>query len=602
MGFSGLDRCDFYPSNSNGRARTFVNTGFAHNGNRYAALDQAHNAAVTTGDSLITTFNLSNYGATDQIWLDFWYRNQGNDSVRGANKVWVRGNDQSAWIPVYVLDTNQANIGIYQPSAHLDISGSLRNAVPSQTVSSSFQIKFGEEGYTSANDVVPDGSVDDGYIFDDITLSRSMNDIGLIKLLSPGGGSQCALSATTPISVLVKNYSAAPASNIPVTYVINGDTVTEHIPSINSNDSLIYTFTTTADLSVPQSYSITSWVHYPGDTYPTNDTVLPIALRTSPLISTFPYLEGFESGNGNWFTGGINSSWQWGAPQKTIINKAANGSNCWVTNLTGNYNNNELSYLYSPCFNLSGLSSPVFSFSHIFQTEDDCDCDYHWVEYSTDDTTWVRLGNAATGTNWYDNALRQAWQQSYAKWHVSSYDVPVNPSRIRFRIVMNSDPGTTYEGVGIDDIHVFDKASVYNGVNDSLAQPVSGSSWVNFDIGGKRIAAINPNGQDLGLTNVKIFFNHTGSARFDKTQYYLDRNIVIQPAKQPAGNVSIRYYFLDSEADSLINATGCPTCTTIPDAYQSGVTQYSSPAAGEEDSTLVNDSIGNSFGIHRIRM
>ncbi len=592
MGFTGLDRCDFYASNSNGRARTFINTGFAHTGNRYAALDQIRNAAVTTGDSLITTFNLSNYGATDQIWLDFWYRNQGNDSVRGANKVWIRGNDQAPWIPVYVLDTNQANIGIYQPSTHLDITGSLRDAVPSQTVSSSFQIKFGEEGYTSANDVVPDGSVDDGYIFDDITLSRSMNDIGLITLVSPAGGSQCALSAATPISVLVKNYTSSPVSNIPVTYVINGDTVTEHIPTINSNDSLVYTFTATADLSVPQVYTITSWVHYPGDTYPINDTLFPVTLRTSPMISSFPYLEGFESGNGNWFTGGFNSSWQWGAPQKTIINKAANGSNCWVTNLTGNYNNNELSYLYSPCFNLSGLTSPVLSFSHIFQTEDDCDCDYHWVEYSTDDTTWVKLGNAATGINWYDNALRQAWQQSYTKWHVSSYDVPVTPSKIRFRIVMYSDPGTTYEGVGIDDVHVFDKASVYNGVNDSLAQSVSGSNWINFDIGGQRIAAINPNGQNLGLTNVKVFFNHTGSVRFDKTQYYLDRNIVIQPANQPTGNVGIRYYFLDSEADSLINAAGCPGCTTIPDAYQCGVTQYSSPAAGEEDSTLVNDSIG----------
>ena len=591
MGFSGLDRCDFYASNSNGRARTFINTGFARTGNRCATLDQAHSSTVTTGDSLITTFNLSNYGPTDQIWLDFWFRNQGNDSTRGANKVWIRGNDLAPWVQVYILDTNQANIGIYQPSAHIDVTGLLKNAIPSQTISSSFQIKFGEEGYTSANDVVPDLSVDDGYFFDDITLSRSTKDIGILNFISPTAGSHCALSAATPITILVKNYANAAAASIQVSYAVNGDTVNETIASINAGDSLSYTFAKLADLSAYQTYTISTWVHYSGDDYAANDTSA-ISLHTSPLIGSFPYLEGFESGNGNWFTGGVNSSWQWGAPQKTIINKAANGANCWVTNLTGNYNNSELSYLYSPCFNLSGLSKPVFSFSHIFQTEDDCDCDYHWVEYSTDDTTWVKLGNAATGTNWYDNALRQAWQQSYTRWHVSSYDVPVNPSKIRFRIVMSSDPGTTYEGVGIDDVHVFDKASVYNGVNDSLAQPVSGSSWINFDIGGQRIAAINPNGQDLGLTNVKVFFNHTGSVRFDKTQYYLDRNIVIQPANQPTGNVSIRYYFLDSEAVSLINATGCPTCTAIADAYQSGITQYSSPAAGEEDSTLVNDSIG----------
>ncbi len=101
---------------------------------------------------------------------------------------------------------------------------------------------------------------------------------------------------------------------------------------------------------------------------------------------------------------GVNSSWQWGKPNAPLINKAANGTNAWVTNLTGDYNNNELSYLYSPCFDLSGLTTPVLSFSHIFQTEDDCDCDLHWVDYSIDGISWTRLGNVGTGINWYDYA------------------------------------------------------------------------------------------------------------------------------------------------------------------------------------------------------
>jgi Subtilase family/Secretion system C-terminal sorting domain len=592
MGFTGLDRCDFSANAADGRVRTFVNTGMCRTGNRCAILDQYPYATVTTADSLIMTFNLSSYTASDQIWLDFYYRNQGNDSVQQANKVWIRGNDQAAWVPVYILDTNQANVGIYQPSSHIDITGSLANAVPSQSISSSFQIKFGEQGYTSANDVVPDPTVDDGYIFDDITLSRSTNDIGIIRLVSPAAGNQCALSSATSISIQVKNYSSATATNIPITYAINGDTVSETIPLLNAGDSTVYTFSTTIDMSAFQSYSISGWVHYPGDTYSANDTLATQTIQTSPLINTFPYLEGFESGNGNWFTGGLNSSWQWGAPQKTIINKAANGNNCWVTSLTGDYNSNELSYLYSPCFDLSSLTSPELSFSHIFQTEDDCACDYHWAEYSLDDTTWIRLGAAGNGTNWYDDATNQTWQMSYTKWHVSSYDIPVTASRVRFRIVMSSDPATTYEGVGIDDVHVFDKASIYKGANDSLAQPVSGTNWINFALGGNLIASINPNGQDLGVTNVKVFFNHTGAVRNNNAEYYLDRNIVIQPTNQPAGNVGIRYYFLDSEAVNLINATGCTGCTTIADAYQSGVTQFSSPNSAEEDSTLNNDTSG----------
>src|SRR5262249_55245024 len=156
------------------------------------------------------------------------------------------------------------------------------------------------------------------------------------------------------------------------------------------------------------------------------------------------------------------------------------------------------------------------------------------------------------------------------------------------RIVMNSDPATTYEGVGIDDIHVFDAAPVYSGpdITSGLAQNVSGNNWIDFDMGGGRVAAINPNGQNLGLTNVKVFLNHTGAVRHDTLQYYLDRDLVIQPANPPSDSVSVRFYFLDSEADTLIGATGCPSCTTIGDAYQSGVAQYSSPLTAQEDSTL----------------
>jgi hypothetical protein len=596
IGLAGLDRADFSASNINGRLRTFVNTGICRTGDRCATLDDINYSGLPTADSLVTTFNLSNYTPGDQIWLDLYYRNEGNLTNQGGNMVWIRGNDQSAWLPVCILDTSLANIGIYQPSPHIDVTATLKNAVPAQAVSSSFQIRFDEFGYTSAVDVVPDPGAEGGYTFDDITLTRSTNDIAVLNLIAPATVDNCAMSNATPISVSVKNYSSSVATDVPITYSINGATVTEYIPSIGVGDSLVYTFSHTADLSAYQAYGITAWVAYPGDDYHLNDTLAMDSLRTSPLISTFPYLETFESSNGNWYTGGINSSWQWGHPQKTIINEAASGNNCWVTSLTGDYNNNEQSYLISPCFDLSGMTSPVLSFSHIFQTEDDCACDYHWAEYTTDDVNWYRLGSVAgavdSGTNWYDNASVEAWQMSYTKWHVSSYFVPVTAPKVRFRIVMSSDPATTYEGVGIDDVHIFDAAPVYNGDDTTLSQAVSGSNWVNFNLGNNMVAAINPNGQNLGLTNVTVYFNHTGTVRNDNTRYYLDRNLVIQPSVQPTDTVGVRFYFLDTEAVRLMNASGCPACTTIADAYEAGVTQFSSPVAAEEDSTLANDTTG----------
>ncbi len=114
---------------------------------------------------------------------------------------------------------------------------------------------------------------------------------------------------------------------------------------------------------------------------------------------------------------------------------------------------------------------------------------------------------------------------------------------------------------------------------------------MHFTSGGTRVASINPEGQDLGNTEVKVFFNNTGIDRHSNVQYYLDRNIVIQPTNAPVGNVRVRFYFTDAEINELINATGCGPCTTIGDAYEAGVTQYSN-AIAEENGTLLDNNTG----------
>jgi hypothetical protein len=595
LGFDGLDRCDFNASNSNGRARTFVNTGIAHTGNRAITLDLKTNNGVSTADSLITTFNLGNYSATDQLWLSFYVQNHGIDFSAAGNRVWIRGSETSAWIPVYTLPYNSTDIGIYRGVTPINITETLANAVPAQTVSTSFQIKFGEQGFRSTNSVIADGNTDDGYTFDDVTITLATDDMAMMQLVNPATTNVCALSANESITVQVKNYSSVTLTNVPVSYRINnGAIVTESIGSIAAGQVMNYTFMQTADLSAYRQDTITTWVRYATDDYSTNDT-LTYTFHTTPHITSYPYLEGFEGTDaGNWYAGGINSSWQCGIPAGTVINKAANGTKAWVTNLTGNYNNNEVSYLYSPCFNLTGLTQPVLSFSHIFRTEDNCYCDFHWVEYSTNGQNWFQLGSVGSGTNWHENTMFNVWKNSVARWQVSSIDIPVtgDMSRVRFRIAMYSDPGVTYEGVGIDDIHVFDKAAVYSGANitSGLTQTVSGNNWIHFNSGGNRVVSINPNGQNLGSTDVRVYIN-TGGVRNDGNQYYLDRNIVIQPTNVPTAPVSVRYYFLNTEANNLINATGCSSCTTISDAFAAGVTQYSY-APAEENGTLSDNGSG----------
>ena len=56
---------------------------------------------------------------------------------------------------------------------------------------------------------------------------------------------------------------------------------------------------------------------------------------------------------------------------------------------------------------------------------------------------------------------KHQWRNSLTTWHVASINIPATNNIVRFRIVITSDLGYNLEGVGIDDIHVFDKAAIY---------------------------------------------------------------------------------------------------------------------------------------------
>ncbi|MGB4843410.1 MAG: S8 family serine peptidase [Ferruginibacter sp.] len=592
MGITGDDKVDFKTNTARGRARTFVNTGIALNGNRAITLDQfAYNAAATT-DSLLMTYNLNNYISGEQLRLDFYYKNHGQEN-NPNNKVWIRGDDTKSWVLAYDLIANQAALGQWK-HAVININDVLDTVLPAQPISSSFQIKFGEQGNTSANVPYPYIDQDDGYTFDDVSVKEAAIDIGILNIVSPAV-TGCGISGPQVVSLNIKNYSGSTFSNVPVSYSVNGGApVVENIASLAPGITL-HTFSLPENLLIDTDYSFDFWVHEPTDTYNDNDSILNYAFHTSPVINSFPYLEGFESGSGSWYAKGSNISWELGTPINTIISKAANGTQAWVTSLTGNYKTNELSYLYSPCFDLSGLTQPVLSFSHIFKIEDATPADYNWVEYSDNGgVTWSRLGSNGVGTNWFNDPTgKKQWRTSLPTWHVASSDIPTTGSNVRFRFVMASDLGYNLEGVGIDDIHVFDKALIYTSAPvTGLTQPVSGSSWIHFTSAGRRVASINANGNNMGSTTVDVY-PFTGAVRNRNGQYYLNRNIVIRPALQPAADVSVRFYFTDAEAKSLLAATGCGICTKPKDPYDLGVTKYSGTAI-QENGTL-DDNFGGAY-------
>ncbi|MEN0048249.1 MAG: S8 family serine peptidase, partial [Bacteroidota bacterium] len=178
-------------------------------------------------------------------------------------------------------------------------------------------------------------------------------------------------------------------------------------------------------------------------------------------VSSFPYQEDFENDNGNWTSRGKNNDWEWGVPSNTLINQAADGNKAWVTDLDSNYTDAGFGILHSPCFDLSNLTTPVLSFSMWKDIESDSASlfDFARIQYSTNGVNWATLGSNGTGYNWYNHRGGQnAWDGTDSCWHQVRYNIPTTASTLRFRLFLNSDPFVNQEGVGIDNIYIYDAA------------------------------------------------------------------------------------------------------------------------------------------------
>jgi hypothetical protein len=599
LGLSGADRYDLASTTAYGRVRTFVNTGIAYSGNKALTLDADRYNGGGTADSLKATFNLyPHYNNADDIRLDFVYKNhvQGPD---GANKVWIRGDDTKPWIQVYDLYANQLDPGLYKKSSSIEISDIL--AANAQDFSTSFQVRFGQQGYI----LTADDNGGAGYTFDDIHLYKVDNDIQMVSLDTPVVAS-CGLGNNVPVRVTVRNSADTTINNIPVKFSVDGGAaVSETISSIAGNTNASFTFSGTANLSATGSHTVKVWVDYPGDSFKENDTVT-VTIINSPIITTYPHLETFESNDGGWYTRGKNNSWEYGTPASSKVSRAASGSKAWKTNLTGSYKDQQLSYLYSPCYDITGMTNPTLSMSIALDLEDCGDndgdlCDGAYMEYSADGSTWTRLGTAGQGTNWYNKSYtnNNVWSvQDYTNWHVATIPLPTGYNRLRLRFVVTSDPFVNRDGVAVDDIHIYDNVyGIYDGppfTSNTINQAaVTGSSWIDFIDGGKLIASVNPNGQNLGSTNARVYIN-TSAVRINGGQYYHDRNITIKPANvNLADSATVRFYFLDTETENLINATGCPACTKPTMAYELGISKYSDADTSKENGTLADNGSQN---------
>lgn len=287
------------------------------------------------------------------------------------------------------------------------------------------------------------------------------NDVGIVGFSTPESG--CGLG-TENIMISMQNFGGLPQALIPFNFSVNDVDGGVPMPQdgfftgVIGKDSIVdIEFETTFDFSEPGEYIVKVWTDLEADSFRINDT-LEFVVLSVPEVDELPYFQNFEEWNGGWTIGedSQNTSWDYGSPAGALISEAASGFFAWVSNLSGDYNNNELSYLESPCFDFSDLTEdPRLTFSLFFESE--LCCDELWVERSIDGgETWTKVGASGTGANWYNDAGNQWWDGTgnFDGWvkAFNTLEGVAGEAEVRVRFVLSTDGSVTREGVGIDDI------------------------------------------------------------------------------------------------------------------------------------------------------
>lgn len=219
--------------------------------------------------------------------------------------------------------------------------------------------------------------------------------------------------------------------------------------------------------------------------------------RLSRPVTVFPLItlaagtnfsEDFENGSAGWaesgaITGGArdSSSWMLGVPDGQVITGV--NQNGWFTRLsdTVRYRNLERSWVESPSFVLSALTSPFLTMDIAYDLERGGDGVV--VEYSTDDgATWQLLGNIGTGLNWYNvsgvlgrpgnqdptRSAVVAWSGAGQTWLNARFILDEVKQRAgsgfaRFRVALGTNTDNVQaglEGFGFDNLFIGERNRV----------------------------------------------------------------------------------------------------------------------------------------------
>ncbi|MBW6481728.1 MAG: T9SS type A sorting domain-containing protein [Vicingaceae bacterium] len=379
------------------------------------------------------------------------------------------------------------------------------------------------------------------FAFDNFYI-REGGDVGVVAYIEPLS-SGCLYDTAQQVTVRVFNGSCNPISNVPIQCDITGilaTTLTDTVPGpIPVGGFVNYTFPTTINMTPIGTYNFNTFTLLPGDINPNNDTLATSINVSQITISTFPYYEDFNSGNGYWLASGqappVNGGRNWVLGNVPYLGGSQGNGDSWYIETTAPYYDGTQIWVESPVFDFTNLLNPQLSFDikHSLHSSD-------WVriQYSTNGgTTWTTLGSGPNAT-WYNQTT--GWWNSQGSpvdtWTRMERDLCtlVGQSCVKFRILARPYYGNpnypNWYNFAFDNFHITDtpldaaltlvascwgsqyeiEATVTNNALPCTATPILSSFDITYSVDGGTPVTVQFTGQNIaGGTSETVILTNT---------------------------------------------------------------------------------------------
>ncbi len=261
------------------------------------------------------------------------------------------------------------------------------------------------------------------------------------------------------------------------------------------------------------------------------------------LTSSNTYFEDFNDADHGWISSGQTQrgqyySWSLMNPKGQHINLPESSNWCFITYNadTKSHNDNENSWVESPCFILDALQAPMLSFKYNMAVQKDVDGAV--LQYTLDNgSTWQVLGDLDEGVHWYDvkgintspgeqTSVGLGWSRvGDSTWYEAKFNLDqvkqevlkIGPgTNIRFRFAFSADGFTPsdliVEGFAFDDFFIGERKKMVLIEHFSNIYETKQTNYIQNFVDGQQ-----------GMVHISYFIDHPGYANHpDYQSFYED--------------------------------------------------------------------------------